>query len=88
MSHSFFIFCLEHISSFRKAFLFFSMLRFCRSPSSFCYSSFYILHSSFLYLPLYVVVALAEVVWEPPFTLAPRVSPYQVSSVSVMVGEE
>ena len=35
MSHSFFIFCLEHISSFRKAFLFFSKLRFCRSPSSF-----------------------------------------------------
>ena len=83
MIHSFFIFCLEHISSFRKAFLFFSKLRFCRSPSS-----FFILHSSFPYLPLYVVVALAEVVWEPPLTLAPRVSPYQVSSVSVMVGEE
>ena len=84
MSHSFFIFCLEHFSSFRKAFLFFSKLRFCRSPSS-----FFILHSSFfIYLPLYVVVALAEVVWEPPLTLAPRVSPYQVSSVSVMVGEE
>ena len=50
---------------------------------------FLILYSSFyIYLPLYVVVALAEVVWEPPLTLAPRVSPYQVSSVSVMVGEE
>ena len=47
MSHSFFIFCLEHISSFRKAFLFFSKLRFCRSPSS---SSFYILPSTFFIL--------------------------------------
>ena len=77
MSNSFFIFLFRTHSSFRKAFLFFSKLRFCRSPSSF-----------FIYLPLYVVVALAEVVWEPPLTLAPRVSPYQVSSVSVMVGEE
>ena len=84
MSNSFFIFCFEHIS-------FFSKLRFCRSPSSSFYilhSLFFILHSSFPYLPLYVVVALAEVVWEPPLTLAPRVSPYQVSLVSVMVGEE
>ena len=52
------------------------------------HSSFFIFHSSFLYLPLYVVEALADVVWEPPLTLAPMVSPYHVSSVSVMVGEE
>ena len=44
--------------------------------------------SSFPYLPLYVVEALADVVWEPPLTLALVVRPYQVSSVSVMVGEE
>ncbi len=52
------------------------------------HSSFFIFHSSFLYLPLYVVEAFADVVWEPPLTLAPMVSPYHVSSVSVMVGEE
>ena len=66
-------------SSFRKAFLFSVSFGFAEA----------LLHSTFfIYLPLYVVVALAEVVWEPPLTLAPRVSPYQVSLVSVMVGEE
>ena len=49
---------------------------------------FFMLLSSFSYLPLYVVEALADVVWEPPLTLALVVRPYQVSSVSVMVGEE
>ena len=75
MSHSFFIFLFRTLFFLSEGIPFFSKLRFCRSPSSFSY------------LPLYVVVALAEVVWEPPLTLAPRVSPYQVSLVSVMVGE-
>ena len=79
MSHSFFIFCLEHILPFGRH-SFFSV--------SFGFAEALLPSSFFIYLPLYVVVALAEVVWEPPLTLAPRVSPYQVSSVSVMVGEE
>ena len=78
MSHSFFIFCLEHILTFGRHSFFSVSFGFAEA----------LLPSSFPYLPLYVVVALAEVVWEPPLTLAPRVSPYHVSSVSVMVGEE
>ncbi len=87
MSHSFFIFCLEHILPFGRH-SFFSVSFGFAEALLLLPSTFFILYSSFPYLPLYVLVALAEVVWEPPLTLAPRVSPYQVSLVSVMVGEE